>query len=133
MWGPLCYIFFIIEGFFFTMWGPFCYLFSLLGTFLPPPPPAKFSAGAHELKAYYSVEDEFHVIIKCWGYLFNSISGVLDVLADLAPESQFIKLSNSLHYKVISKLMYTILNQQRYLIIFVTIPNSVYHLCILHV
>ena len=131
MWGPLCYIFLIIEGFFHHVGAfmlPFFFVVSLFA-----PPPAKFSAGAHGLKAYYSVEDEFHVIIKCWGYLFNSISGVLDVLADLAPEGQFIKLSNSLHYKVISKLMYTILNQQRYLIIFVTIPNSVYHLCILHV
>ena len=54
-WGPFCYFFFI--------WGPFCYVFLILGAFwllviswrrlflgLPPPPPTKISAGAHDCK-----------------------------------------------------------------------------------
>ena len=70
-----------------------------------------------------SVEDEFHVLMKCPLYrdardiCFNSISAVSEVFADLPQESQFIELmSNPLHYKIISKFMYTILNQRRYLL-----------------
>ena len=70
-----------------------------------------------------SVEDEFHVLMKCplyrdaRGICLNSISAVSDVFADLPQESQFIELmSNPLYYKIISKFMYTILNQRRYLL-----------------
>ena len=47
----------------FFIWGPFCYVFLILGAFsllftswwrpylgLPPPPPTKISAGAHDCK-----------------------------------------------------------------------------------
>ena len=45
------------------------------------------------------------------------ISAVSEVFADLPQESQFIELmSNPLHYKIISKFMYTILNQRQYLL-----------------
>ena len=70
-----------------------------------------------------SVEDEFHVLMKCPLYRddrdirFNSISAVSEVFADLPQESQFIELmSNPLHYKIISKFMHTILNQRRYIL-----------------
>ena len=58
-----------------------------------------------------SVEDEFHVLMKCPLYrdardiCFNSISAVSEVFADLPQESQFIELmSNPLHYKIILSL-----------------------------
>ena len=49
-------------------------------------------------EACNSVEDEFHVLMKCPLYMdvrgicFNSISAVSDVFADLSQESQFIEL-----------------------------------------
>ena len=95
--------------------------------------PLKTETGRYELnrvpvverlcKACNSVDDEFHVLMKCPLYrdardiCFNSISAVSEVFADLPQENQFTELMSSpLHYKIISKFMHTILNQRRYLL-----------------
>ena len=64
------------------------------------------------LKLYWNT---VNIIFLMYHYACNS--AVSDVFADLPQESQFIELmSNPLYYKIISKFMYTILNQRRYLL-----------------
>ena len=65
-------------------------------------------------EACNSVEDKFHVLMKCplyrdaRGICLNSISAVSEVFADLPQESQFIELmSNLLHYTVGAKEIFT--------------------------
>ena len=68
------------------------------------------------------IEDEFHVIMVCTRYIdirtdaMNAISLIDYQFSTYTPHAQFIQMmSNPLLYKIVSKVLFCILNKRRHI------------------
>ena len=68
------------------------------------------------------IEDEFHVIMVCTRYIdirtdaMNAISRIDHQFSTYTPHAQFIQMmSNPLLYKIVSKVLFCILNKRRHI------------------